>query len=175
MPRGIRMAAGTVATAVAMAVGLALVGTSVAVADGAPPVVGAPALSSPQEVVKLRQKGFKDLGAAFKTVRDELKGDSPDAAKIASAAAVIKKTAQEIPGWFPAGSGPQPGVKTDAKAEVWGDAKGFEASRSAFIREAQRDATRFSDPAGRSSWSDVAKSLGQACKDCHDTYRVKRE
>ena len=174
MARRIRVAAGALATAVVMAVGLTTVGEPAALAEGLN-ATGVPAVNSPHEVVKLRQKGFKDLGAAFKIIRDELKGESPDAAKIAAAAAVIRKTAQEIPGWFPTGSGPQPGLKTDAKAEIWSDAKGFDATRAAFTREAQRDAGRFSDPANRASWSDVAKSLGQACKDCHDMYRVKRE
>ena len=160
-----RLAAGALAMVVA-AIGLAC-------ARGA--VVAADTGGAAQDVIKVRQKGFKDLGAAFKIIRDELKGDSPDSAKIATAAAVIRKTAQDIPGWFPPGSGPQPGVKTDARGEIWSDAKGFDATRAAFIREAQRDAGRFSDPASRSSWSDVTKSLGQGCKDCHDTYRVKRE
>ena len=62
-----------------------------------------------------------------------------------------------------------------AKLEANGIKPSPEASRAAFTREAQRDAGRFSDPANRASWSDVAKSLGQACKDCHDMYRVKRE
>jgi cytochrome c556 len=130
--------------------------------------------ASAAEVVKARQKGLKALGAAFKTIRDELKGESPDAAKIREASADITQAAGVIDKWFPAGTGPDSGVKTDAKPEVWTDSAGFATAREAFVREANKWA-QLGNSIDASAWKEGAASLGQSCKGCHDKYRVKKE
>jgi cytochrome c556 len=129
---------------------------------------------SPADIVKARQQGLKSLGAAFKVIRDELKGESPDAAKIRSAAADITRTAGAIGGWFPAGTGPESGLKTDAKAEIWTDAAGFVTARELFVREADKW-TQLGRSGAPASWKEAAAALGQSCKGCHDKYRVKKE
>jgi cytochrome c556 len=138
-------------------------GTRVAQAQGA----GA------AEVINARQQGFKKLGAAFKLIHNELASPSPDAAKIASAAQELKASTDAIGSWFPPGSGPQPGLKTHAKAEIWTDASGFAATRAAFVRQVEKAARQLADPRERAAWKDSSAALGQACKDCHDSYRVK--
>ena len=125
------------------------------------------------EIINTRQQGFKKVGAAFKVIHKELSGPSPDAAKIAAAAAEIKASTGVIAGWFPPGSGPQPGVKTQAKAEIWSDASGFAATRAAYIRQAEKLLGLLADPRQSAAWKDSSAALGQACKDCHDSYRVK--
>jgi cytochrome c556 len=150
---------GTVVIASAQSSG----GSHVLVASGA----------TPAEVIGARQQGFKKIGAAFKSLHRELSGPSPDAAKIAAAAADIKTGTDAIAGWFPPGSGPEAGVKTQAKAEIWSDAKGFAATRAAFVRQVEKSTRQLSDPGERAAWKDSSAALGQACKDCHDSYRVK--
>ena len=129
--------------------------------------------ASPAGVVKARQQGLKTLGAAFKTIRDELRGDSPDAAKIRIAAADITHAASAIGKWFPAGTGPDSGVKTDARPEVWTDAAGFAAAQDTFVREANKWA-QLGNSTDASAWKEGAASLGRSCKGCHDKYRVKK-
>jgi cytochrome c556 len=130
--------------------------------------------ASAAEVVKARQQGLKALGAAFKTIRDELKADAPDAAKIRKASVDITQAAGAIDKWFPAGTGPDSSVKTDAKPEVWTDPAGFATAREAFVREANKWA-QLGNSADASAWKEGAASLGQSCKGCHDKYRVKKE
>ena len=129
---------------------------------------------SAAEIVKARQQGLKSLGAAFKSVRDELRSASPDSAKIKAAAADITRAAGVIDTWFPAGTGPESGVKTDARPEVWADAAGFVAARETFVREADKW-SHLGDSTDASAWKDAAASLGRSCKGCHDKYRVKKE
>jgi cytochrome c556 len=143
-------------------------------AQGQSPASSQGQAASAAEVVKARQKGLKALGAAFKTIRDELKGDSPDAVKIREASADITQAAGAIDKWFPAGTGPDAGVKTDAKPEVWTDPAGFATAREAFVREANKWA-QLRDSTNASAWKEGAASLGQSCKGCHDKYRVKKE
>ena len=129
---------------------------------------------SAAEVIKARQQGLKSLGAAFKVIRDELRNASPDSAKIKAAAADITRAAGGIGTWFPAGTGPESGVKTDAKPEVWADAGGFAAAQKTFVGEAEKW-TQLVAGTDASAWKDAAVSLGQSCKGCHEKYRVKRD
>ena len=141
-------------------------------------VAGAVAIAVAQtqsvaQVIEARQQGFKRLGAAFKVIHNEVASSSPDVAKVAAAAADIKASTDLIQGWFPSGSGPQSGLKTHAKEEIWTDAGGFAATRAAFVRQAEKSARQLSNPSERAAWKDSSTALGQACKDCHDSYRVK--
>jgi cytochrome c556 len=124
-------------------------------------------------VINTRQQAFKKIGTAFKLIHKELSGPVPDAAKIAAAAAQLKDSTTGIASWFPPGSGPQSGLKTQAKPDIWTDASGFAATRAAFVRQVEKSVKQLSDPAERAAWKDSSAALGQSCKDCHDTYREK--
>ena len=130
---------------------------------------------SPVEVVKARQQAFKKLGAALKLIHSEVRESSPDAAKIGAAANEVKSAASHLAEWFPAGSGPQAGLKTHAKAEIWSDERGFAAARSAFARQADKSVRELTDPGDHGTWKDAVAALGQSCRDCHDSYRVKAD
>jgi cytochrome c556 len=151
----------------------ALVVAIVATAGGAAQSAQGAKAGSVEETIQTRQQGLKALGAAFKTVRDELRTDSPDVAKIRSASADITHYAGEFKKWFPPGSGPESGVKTDAKPEAWTDAKGFADATGTLLREADKWGQLGDAPPA--ALKEAATSLGQACKGCHDKYRVKRE
>jgi cytochrome c556 len=138
------------------------------------PAEVSPAEVSPAEVVRERQHGLKRLGAAFKVIRDELRRDSPDAAKIRAASADITQAASAIGSWFPRGTGPDSGINTDARPEVWTDAAGFTAAQDTFIHEANKW-NRLGSSADAAAWKEAATSLGQSCRDCHDKYRLKKE
>ncbi len=131
--------------------------------------------ASPAEVIKARQQGLKSIGAAFKIIRDELKSSAPDVAKIKAAGARIAEEGSAIDRWFPAGTGPDSGVKTDARAEIWSDPSAFSAAREAFVREAAKSAQVFTTDSDPSAWSAATASLGQTCRGCHDKFRVKRD
>jgi len=121
-----------------------------------------------------RHDNFKAQGAAFKGVIDELKKDSPDKALIAGNAAKIKASSLALPSWFPKGSGPESGVKTDAKAEVWNDAAGFAAAANRF----QGEAAKLQEIAAGGDIAAIkaqVRATGGACKNCHDKYRVPEE
>jgi cytochrome c556 len=119
-----------------------------------------------------RHEHFEAMGKAFKALTDQLKQDSPDLAEIRQSAAAINTYAPQVKTWFPAGSGPQDGVKTDALAVAW-------TQPDAFGRAAARlgDAAVALDAAARSG--DLAAirgavpPLGEACKGCHSHFREK--
>jgi cytochrome c556 len=120
-------------------------------------------------LMKERHENYEKIGDAMKQVSRQLKGDSPDLAQVRSGAATIAQLAPQVPGWFPAGTGPDVG-KTEARADIWLKREDFAAKAKAFQESAAAfdTAARGSDLAAiRSAHAD----LGKSCKGCHDLYR----
>ncbi len=121
---------------------------------------------------KAREDFYKDLGKNFKGLHDALKGDNPAPADLKQFAAGIEAHAGKIPALFPAGTGPETGVKMGAKAEIWQKWDEF-----------QKDAANFDSAAhalnAAAQSGDVAAvqkafgTTGDACKTCHDSFRQK--
>ena len=125
-------------------------------------------------IYKVRHDAYHKLGDAFKTIRDQVKSDSPDAAAIKSAAQVVNDASINQFKWFPAGSGPKPGVKTRAKEEIWNKPQDFEAAQKLFAAAAakfNKTAASGDVAAVRAQFGDVGKS----CKNCHDTFRTPED
>lgn len=120
--------------------------------------------------VQARHKQFKEIGKAFKDINGQLKERAPDLGAIRADAARIAGLAPHIKEWFPAGSGPQDGKRTDARALVWTQPVVF-----------QQDATRLADAAaqmtvaaGQGNIAGInasAKAMGMACKGCHNKFK----
>lgn len=122
--------------------------------------------------IQARQAHYKQIGAASKGIHDELGKPAPSAVVIQGFAKQIDTLAPQIPTWFPAGSGPEAGVKTEAKPEIWSDAAGFSAVASAFATEAHH----FDEVAEGGNIDAIRTeytNLGKACFACHSKYRAK--
>lgn len=135
--------------------------------------IAAPLLAAPADQVRVRIEGLRELGAAFKAVNDGLRGPTPQTILIQMSARQIRNAATEQYNWFPAGSGPQPGVKTAAKPEIWTQAARFRQLQDGFAAQAtgfQRAAASGNVDAIRAG----ARSLGASCKACHDQFRVEK-
>ena len=129
-------------------------------------------LGSVADLIKQRQKEFKDTGAALKAVKDGLLSSNLDADEARQAALRFQRTAAEIRNWFPVGSGWEAGAKTAARPEIWSDPQGFSRAREQFAEQAQK----FSAIAAAGAVNPEAlKALGQSCGGCHDKYRIKQD
>ncbi|HVZ28997.1 MAG TPA: cytochrome c [Asticcacaulis sp.] len=120
--------------------------------------------------IKARHDFFHSLGGAYKTVNDQLKSSTPDLTAVRAATAQIATLAPQLPSQFPAGTGPEAGVKTGAKPEIWTNAADFKtkADGLATAAAALNKAAAGSDVAAITA---ASKDLGTACKNCHTTYR----
>lgn len=132
--------------------------------------VSLPAIADTASVVQARSDYFHGLGKSFKGLRDELKAPSPDLAKVRQYTGDLAAKAPNLPAQFPAGSGPQPGIKTGAKAEIWTHAAEFkqDAAALATAASALNTTAQGNDVAAIRT---AADTLGQACKNCHTTFR----
>jgi len=159
------MALNTILAALAATASLAA-GTSLAADTG-------PAPATPGgKAVLARQAHYKELNAAFAGLNAELRKDSPDKALVAADAGKMKALATDLPSWFPKGSGPEAGVKTQAKAEIWTDAAGFAAA----VTKLQAETAKLQDLAAAGDLDATkaqARATAGACKACHDAYRAQ--
>jgi len=127
--------------------------------------------ASVQSVIDTRRSGFKKMGAAMKSIAAELKTDAPDLAKMTSAAQAVSAGAKEQPNWFPAGSGPESGLDTDALPHIWKDTAKFSSLSSQLGVEAGNFSAALSG-------KDVAtvrtqfKVLSDVCATCHKSFRA---
>jgi cytochrome c556 len=117
-----------------------------------------------------RHEKFEEIGDAFDGINDQLKSGTPNLAQIKADAAKIAVLAPQVPNWFPVGSGPQDGKRTDARSEIW-------TQRGEF----QQAAARFGDTVNAllatietgdtAAMAASAKTMGAACKSCHDKFK----
>ena len=145
---------------------LTTVGTGLAIA-----IAGAAyAQFSPKEAIDARVNAYRETGAAFKTINDQLKSKTPLKIMLRTSARRIASTARDQYAWFPAGSGPEAGVKTKAKAVIWSDLASFHDAQARLQREADLMAQTV-ETGDQDAMQKQAKALGEACAACHKKYR----
>ena len=94
--------------------------------------VAAAAKLSPADAVATRRSNFRDLGASFKVITDELKKAEPDKPTIERAAMEVHDFGKIQGGLFEKGTGKDSEAPTRAKDEIWADPKAFAAQQAAF-------------------------------------------
>ena len=125
---------------------------------------------APADTIRMRQANYKQMGAAMKGLNDQLRADSPALPQIRQHSALLRRHALQVLNWFPRGTGPESGVRTRAKAEIWTDRPGFSRAGARLLV-----AARELDAAARRG--DIAQvraalpGLRGACGACHDAYR----
>ncbi|MFL6856624.1 MAG: cytochrome c [Allosphingosinicella sp.] len=127
----------------------------------------------PAAAIQARQAGMKQIGRNFKAINDQMHGGAPDGQAIAAAAHALAELAPRVPSWFPAGTGPDSGVKTAVKPEVWSQAPDFRAKAKALAlaaRNLDAAAAKGGDPA---ALQPLVQQLGGACKACHTAYKAQ--
>lgn len=124
-----------------------------------------------EERITSRQDNLKSLGGAFKKTNDQLKSGSPDLDVISGAVDKIVELSEDMPTWFPEGTGPASGVDTDALPAIWEDPEGFSDAVDRF----QTAAAELSQTTAGGDFDEIrmaVQQLGGACKNCHDSYRL---
>jgi cytochrome c556 len=121
-------------------------------------------------VIKARLDFYHGMGKSFKGLNEALKAPTPDLVAIRAYTAQINADAALLPAQFPAGSGPESGVKTSAKPEIW-------TNPTEFAKDAQGLQTAAASLNQAAQGTDIAAiqtalgATGQTCKTCHTTFR----
>ncbi len=120
-----------------------------------------------------RHEGFEAMGDAMKGLSGQLRSGTPVPAEMQKHSAVIARQASMIPTWFPKGSGPESGVKTDAKAEIWTDTVTFLSLAANLGTESKKLVAAANAPDfDATAFTAQLRATGGACKACHDKFRV---
>lgn len=135
---------------------------------------GALAQFSAKDAVGVRENGYRETGAAMKTINDQLKSPTPIKLMLRISAKRIVQTAHEQYGWFPAGSGPEAGGKTKAMPLIWSDSAGFKAAQDRLQQQADLMAQAV-ESGDSALMRTQAHALGEACAACHHRYRAAED
>ena len=124
-----------------------------------------------QTVIRARQASYKQMGAAMKSIVEQSRSDTPSRPMLLQSTERILYFSRRISRWFPRGSGPETGIPTHARPEIWTDRAGF--TRAAAGLEAA--ARRFGVIAQRGEPAAIRAAVpmvANACRACHDRFRV---
>ncbi|MFP5330566.1 MAG: c-type cytochrome [Alphaproteobacteria bacterium] len=125
---------------------------------------------TPADLIRARQAGYKQMAPAMKAVFDQSRASEPSFDIIRANTATIARIAPLVGGWFPHGTGPEVGVPTRAKPEIWANPQLFRQRAAELVV-----AARALDGAAQSGDLAAVRAafpvLRQACANCHDTFR----
>ena len=134
-----------------------------AAAIGLACMVGVTGAQAPraEDVIKGRQGAMMLSGVAMASIKGAIDAGQPLASQRFSTRS-LARWAHAVPGMFPAGSGPEAGVPSNARAEIWSDRAGFEARAADYAAAADRLAEL------AAQWAVVRAT----CQACHDGYKA---
>ncbi|MEP2736885.1 MAG: cytochrome c [Erythrobacter sp.] len=121
--------------------------------------------------ISQRQDGFEAIGDAFKAIRGELEGGSPDMAVISEAATAMNENAQKVGDLFPAGTSVDDGFETEALAVIWDKPEEFESKHKALL-DATAEMVTIAATGDAAAVKAQVGNVGLSCKGCHDTFRL---
>jgi cytochrome c556 len=137
-------------------------------------VAGSAFAEDAASIVKARKDYYHVLGKAAKGSGEEFKKMPPSITEIQKYAAILDAEAPKLLSHFPAGSGPESGVKTDAKAEIWTKPDAFKkaAGDLAAAAHTYNLAAQKGDLLAAGA---AMKAVGGTCKSCHEQFKAKDE
>jgi cytochrome c556 len=129
---------------------------------------------SPAEIIKARREKLKDLGEQMKAIGGQAKSGTLDRAIMTAAAKKAVAYANDLPTWFPKGTGPEAGVETHAKPEIWTQPDDFKAAAEKLPPEAEKLAEIVATGDTAAVFAQL-QATGKTCQGCHKQFRVKEE
>ena len=121
--------------------------------------------------IQARQGNYKQMAAALKGISDQLRSGSPDIAQIRPRAALLADRSVHVLGWFPHGTGPEAGVRTRAKPDIWSNAAAFRQAGAAFV-VAARSLNRAAQAGDIAQVRAAMPAVTRGCGGCHDDFRA---
>ncbi len=121
--------------------------------------------------IQARQANYKQMAAAMKGLYDQTRSGSPDLAQIRAGAALVADRSIRVLTWFPPGTGPEAGVRTRARPEIWSNPAGFRLAGANLVVAARalNSAVATGDIARIRA---AGQNVAHACAGCHDSFRA---
>ena len=145
-----------------LAVALAVIPVSAALAQGAAPAAGLTA----QQLIETRKAVMFLSGSELATMRLAAQSDV-DIRRLFAPTLGLRAWARVLPNMFPAGSGMAP---SRARPEIWSDRAGFEAAAVAYGDAIERMGLA-AVTGTREAFLERLTQVNAACEACHAAYR----
>ena len=126
--------------------------------------------ASAAATIQARQANYKQMAVALRAIGEQLRSGSPDLAQIRPRAALLANRATQLLRWFPRGTGPETGVRTRAKAEIWSNHQGFLHSGATFL-VAARELNAAAAAGDLARVRAALPAVQRTCSGCHDNFR----
>lgn len=143
---------------IVLGMGIALAGAAMAAVDA-------------KQAIPQRQAHMKEMGRLSKAINDGLRAGS-QGATFKGEANRLAALAAGLPKWFPAGTGPETGVKTAAKPDIWAKRADF-STKALALAVATRGLAGAARGGDQSAFEQQVRQVGEACKACHTVYKTK--
>lgn len=122
------------------------------------------------DAITMRKNGMQGVGLAMGKLVAMAKGEAPaDAKKAAGALKSMNYVANTFGDFFPEGSD---SGDTTASPKIWEDMAGFKEKLDEFEGDTSLAINETLD--SQEAIQQVVMTLGESCKGCHETYRVKK-
>lgn len=126
------------------------------------------------DIVKQRQELMKGVGKAAKLAGSVVRGKEPyDAAALSAAMKKIQAVPDKYITMFPEGSGNDKVPDSEASPKIWKDMAGFKEAAGK-LKEAAGNAAGAAEK-GEAAFKASFASLTKTCKNCHESFRIKKE
>lgn len=126
------------------------------------------AMADAKASIEAREACMKANGAMMKVMVPVIKGQKPyDKAANDAAIADAEKACAGWSGWWGEDTKPGGAVKTEAKAEIWSDPKGFEAAGMAYMTAVAAVKASTDEATFKAAFP----GLGKSCQGCHEKFR----
>lgn len=132
----------------------------------------APVTVDASTVIADRQTQMEGFNAAMKGLGEQIMSGSPDRQAVQDNARIINDLAKQLPGWFPAGTGPEAAVPTRAMPAIWEAPEDF-AAKSAALVTASQALLDFASAGDMTRLMDKAVAVDAACVACHKAYQQR--
>lgn len=126
---------------------------------------------NPAASIQSRVNRYREVGAAYKALNDQVKAGVIVKLTARIAARNIAQAAKDQYFWFPKGSGPGGATKTKAKSAIWSEPAKFRKAQDDF----QAQAILMQKVVETGNLAEITKqtaNLGRSCKTCHTSYRA---
>jgi len=128
--------------------------------------------NDPDHVIKGRQANERELGGGYSELKDELAKPKPLQFLLNEYAGQIESLAKDQAAWYPVGTGPETGLQTYAKPEIWTKRAEFDELYKKFLADAikLKELTTAQDSAGLKAHIPV---IAERCIACHTAFKNK--
>lgn len=128
----------------------------------------------PALIIESRQASYREMGGAYKGIRDELQKKRPLMIMIRQHTDQLQMLAhsQAHADWFPVGTGVEAEIETEASDVIWQKKPKFDRFRSE-LNEQANGLVKIVASKDLRAITKQHRAVGRICKQCHKTYREK--